>query len=180
VVGNLPNILTLLRILLLPVFAAALIYGNSSYALIIFLAASVTDILDGQIARMKKQITVFGSILDPVADKFFMLTAFIIMAVYGWIPKWLTIIVISRDLIIVTGWLILSFVTHDPKVEPNIFGKISSALQFFLIGLVLLSINMGESFSVPDILMFIVAIFTAISGVFYIYRGFKAADVEGE
>jgi cardiolipin synthase len=163
----------------LPFFAAALIYGNYLYALILFLIASVTDFLDGLIARRRKQITLFGSILDPVADKFFLITSFIIMSVNGLIPLWLTITVISRDLIVVTGWLILSFVTQKPKVEPNFSGKIAATLQFLLIGAVLLSVNLGNGFSIPVSFLIIVAIFTATSGILYIYKGLKTADVEG-
>jgi cardiolipin synthase len=167
-----------MRILLLPFFAGALIYGNYFYALILFLVASVTDFFDGILARMRNQITLFGSILDPVADKFLLITSFVIMTTYGWIPKWLTITVISRDLIVVTGWLILSFVTQKPNAEPSILGKIASMLQFILIGLVLLSINIGDGFSVPVSYLFIVAVFTALSGILYIYQGLKAADRE--
>jgi cardiolipin synthase len=170
--------LTIARILLLPFFAAALMYGNTRYALILFIAAAVSDFLDGLIARLRKQVTVFGSILDPVADKFFILTAFIIMTVNEWIPVWLTITVISRDIIVVTGWLILLFVTQNPKVEPNLFGKIASALQFVLIGLVLLLINFGNGFTIPRIFLIAVAVITAISGIYYIYQGLRAADVE--
>ncbi len=178
IAGSLPNMLTIIRILLLPFFAAALIYGNYRYALILYLIASVTDFFDGFIARKTNKITLFGSILDPVADKFLLITSFIIMSVYGWIPMWLTITVISRDLIVVTGWLILSFATQKPKVEPSIFGKIASALQFFLIGLVLLSINLKDVFSIPGSYLIAVAIFTAVSGILYIYRGLKTAHAE--
>lgn len=176
-IGNLPNILTIARILLLPFFAASLIYGSYQYALILFLAAAITDVLDGLIARIKKQTTDFGSILDPVADKFLMLTSFIVMSVYEWIPKWLTITVISRDLIVVTGWLILYFVTHNKKVEPSILGKAANLLQFCLIGLVLVSINTKGAFLVPESYLITVAIFTAASGVLYIYKGLKIANV---
>jgi len=176
-VGYLPNILTLTRILLLPFFATTLIYGDYQYALILFLAASATDVFDGLIARIKKQTTYFGSILDPVADKFLLTTSFIIMSVYGWIPKWLTITVISRDLIVITGWLILYFVTHNTKVEPSILGKTANALQFLLIGLVLLSINI-KGFFVPTAYLIIVAVFTATSGIFYIFKGLKIANTE--
>jgi cardiolipin synthase len=180
VFGNLPNVLTLMRILLLPFFAAALIYGNYSYALILFLVASVTDLFDGIIARMRDEMTLLGSILDPVADKFLLITSFIIMSIYNWIPIWLTITVISRDLIVVTGWLILSFVTQKPKAEPSFLGKIASTLQFILIGLVLLSINVGDGFIVPEIYLIAVAVSTAVSGILYIYSGLKTADLEGQ
>lgn len=176
-VGNLPNILTIARILLLPFFATSLIYGNYQYALILFLAAAITDILDGLIARIKKQTTDFGSILDPVADKFLMITSFIVMSVYGWIPKWLTITVISRDLIVVTGWLILYFVTHNKKVEPGILGKAANFLQFCLVGLILISINTKNASFVPESYLIAVAALTAASGVLYIYKGLKIANV---
>ncbi len=176
-IGNLPNILTIARILLLPFFAASLIYGSYQYALILFLAAAITDVLDGLIARMKKQTTDFGSILDPVADKFLMITSFIVMSVYGWIPKWLTITVISRDLIVVTGWLILYFVTHNKKVEPSILGKAANFFQFCLIGLILISINTKNASFVPGSYLIAVATLTAASGVLYIYKGLKIANV---
>ena len=72
-VGNIPNLLTLMRILLLPFFAATLVYEKYGYALIIFVSAAMTDLFDGYIARVKKQTTYLGSILDPVADKFFLI-----------------------------------------------------------------------------------------------------------
>ncbi|MBI5049647.1 MAG: CDP-alcohol phosphatidyltransferase family protein [Nitrospirae bacterium] len=173
---NLPNILTLTRILLLPFLAAALIYDYYEYAFILFLSAGITDVLDGLLARATKQVTVFGSILDPVADKFLLITSFILMSVQGWIPKWLTITVISRDLIVVTGWLILYFVTHTVKVEPSIFGKAANLCQFFLIGIVLLLININDKTPVPTISLIAVALLTAISGIHYIYRGLKISN----
>ena len=82
-VGNLPNFLTLTRILLLPFFAAALIYRDYQYAILIFAVASVTDLLDGYVARLKNQVTYFGEILDPVADKFFLITSFVLLSNSG-------------------------------------------------------------------------------------------------
>lgn len=177
-VGNLPNILTLTRILLLPFFVVTLIYNQYQYALIIFIAASVTDILDGFIARVTKQITDFGKILDPVADKFFLVTSFILMSNIGLIPKWLAIIVISKDLIVVIGSVILYFVTHKLNIEPSILGKASSASQFFLVGLVLLYCNLDEAMSVPDPVFSIVAVVTALAGFHYVYKGLKIANSE--
>jgi cardiolipin synthase len=177
-VGNLPNILTLTRILLLPFFVAMLIYNQYRYALIIFIAASVTDILDGFIARITKQITDFGKILDPVADKFFLVTSFILMSYIGLIPLWLAIVVISKDLIVVTGSFILYFVTHKLNIEPSILGKASSASQFFLVGLVLLYSNLDETISVPVPVFSIVAVVTALAGFQYVYKGLKIASRE--
>ena len=177
-VGNLPNLLTLTRILLLPFFAVALIYNEYQYALLIFIVASITDILDGLIARLKNQITYFGTILDPVADKFFLITSFVLMSNYGLIPKWLTIIVISKELIVVTGSVILYFVTDKLTVEPTFMGKTSSACQFILIGLVLLVRNINSDISVPMAIFIIVAVATTLSGLQYVYNGLKIANIE--
>jgi cardiolipin synthase len=177
---NLPNIITIIRILLLPFFITTLVYGDYKYALIIFITASVTDVLDGLVARMTGNITIFGSILDPVADKFLLITSFIIMSVYDWIPKWLTIIVISRDVIIVTGWLILFLATHNPKVQPSILGKSTNALQFILVGLILMVRALNISHHVPYILFIILALLTSVSGLHYVYMGLKMANMENE
>lgn len=172
-VGNLPNLLTMTRILLMPFFAVTLIYGEYGYALMVYAAAAVSDILDGQIARITKQITYFGSILDPVADKFFLLTSFILMTAFGLIPKWFTIVVISKDLIVIVGCFILYFVTHTLKIEPSIIGKISSGSQFFLVGLVLVSLNINDGFIVPTTLYVMVAVLTGVAGLEYVYKGTK-------
>lgn len=178
-VGNLPNLITLTRILLLPFFAVAIIYREYEYALYIFIAASISDLLDGLIARLTNQITYLGTILDPVADKFFLVTSFILMSNSGLVPKWLMIIVISKDLIVVAGCIILYFVTGNLKVKPSILGKLSSGVQFVLIGLVLLSKN--TSFvTVPFNLFYLVAIVTSLAGIHYAYSGLKAADTETE
>lgn len=175
-VRNLPNLLTLTRILLLPFFVATLVYNQYQYALIIFIVASITDILDGFIARITNQITDFGKILDPVADKFFLVTSFILMSNIGLIPMWLAIIVISKDLIVVTGSVILYFVTHKLNIEPSILGKASSASQFFLVGLVLLYRNLTETISVPMPIFSIVAAFTSLAGAHYVYKGLRIAN----
>ncbi|GAB4542211.1 MAG: CDP-alcohol phosphatidyltransferase family protein [Thermodesulfovibrionia bacterium] len=179
IIKNLPNILTMTRILLLPFFATSLIYNGYLYALIIFIMAGITDILDGYIARMKRQVSELGTILDPVADKFIIITSFILMTVNGIIPKWLTIVVISRDVIVITGVIILYFVINQMKVEPSILGKISNILQYLLIGLVLLTINIKGKPIIPNIYLILVAVFATISGIQYIYKGLKTVESEG-
>lgn len=175
-VGNIPNLLTLTRILLLPFFVGTLIYKEYHYALVIFITAAVTDVLDGLVARITKQITDFGKILDPVADKFFLITSFILMSNIGLIPKWLAIIVISKDLIVVTGCIIIYFVTHKLSIEPSFLGKSASALQFILIGVVILLRNINEGMQMPPAVFIIVAVVTALAGVHYVYKGMKAAE----
>jgi len=176
--GNLPNFLTITRILLLPFFAFALIYERYDYALILFLGAGITDTLDGFIARVRKQVTYFGSILDPVADKFLYITSFVLMSMNGLMPKWLTIIVISRDLIVVTGSIIIYFVINNLKVEPSFMGKAANFLQFLSIVLVLLASNLKEGLPIPISFFVLVAVVTAVSGLHYVYKGLKVANSE--
>ncbi len=174
-VGNIPNLLTLTRILLLPLFAVTVIYHEYQYALLIFIVASITDFLDGLIARIKNQVTYFGTILDPVADKFFIITSFILMSNYELIPKWLTIVVISKDIIVVTGCFIIYFVTNKLVIEPSFIGKVSSACQFILIGLVLLLLNLKGGMQVPNIIFIAVALLTTGAGIDYVYTGLKVS-----
>jgi len=169
---NIPNFLTTLRIVLIPVFVSALIYRRYDYGLYIFFFAAVSDFLDGLIARMKNQQTELGKFLDPVADKFLLVTSFVLFAVYGFVPKWLTITVISRDIIIVTGWLILYFLTHRARVEPSVLGKAANASQLILLVYILLSINLqGDFLGIETLLVYVTAFLTVISGIHYIYRG---------
>lgn len=178
-VKNLPNLITITRIILMPFFAATLIYSEYLYALILFISAGISDILDGYIARLKKQVSDFGTILDPIADKFILFTSFILMTVNGIIPKWITVIVISRDMIVITGALILYFVTNKMRVEPSILGKASNILQYLLIGLTLLSVSLKGESIIPMSYLILVAILTALSGLQYVYKGLKIVETEG-
>ena len=93
------------------------------------------------------------------------------MTAYGLIPKWFTIVVISKDLIMIAGCFILYFVTGTLKIEPSKIGKISSGSQFFLVGLVLVTLNMDNGFVVPTALYVIIAAMTAAAGLEYVYKG---------
>ncbi|MBI4826579.1 MAG: CDP-diacylglycerol--glycerol-3-phosphate 3-phosphatidyltransferase [Nitrospirae bacterium] len=175
-IKNIPNILTVTRILLLPPFVAAFMYNKYQAALYIFILAACTDIFDGLVARITKQTTELGRILDPIADKFFMVTSFVLMTYYGMIPKWITIVVISRDLIVITGCIITYFIVNRLKIEPTILGKTSSAFQFVLIGVVLLLINMNGDTSSLFLLLIFIAFLTIVSGLQYIYNGLKTIN----
>jgi len=178
VVTNLPNTLTVARILILPFFAASLMYSEYDYALALFIAAAATDLLDGLTARLTNQMTYLGRILDPVADKFFIVTSFIMMTIYDLMPKWLTIVVISKDIIVVVGCIILYFVTGSLKVEPSMLGKTASACQFILIGMIILFVDIGGGVPIPMAVFLAVALLTAASGIQYIQKGLKMAAAE--
>ncbi len=173
---NLPNTLTVARIMLIPVFITALIYRKYPQALVLFSLAALTDLLDGVIARMTDQQTALGTFLDPLADKFLLTSSFILFSVYGWVPLWLTVTVISRDLIVVTGWLLRYLLTHDVKIAPVFLGKAAIALQLVTLALVLLTVNVPSITLPHDLLFMVTALLTALSGLQYIYHGLRNAD----
>lgn len=169
---NIPNTLTVTRILIIPVFITSIIYRRYDYALYLFIIAALTDLFDGLLARMRNQKTALGTFLDPLADKFLLVTAFIILSIYGWVPKWLTITVISRDIIIVTGWFLLYLTTGRSIVDPSFLGKTTIWVQSLLIAFVLVYINRLVP-NMPRVFLFSTAGITILSGLHYIYRGLK-------
>lgn len=175
-VFNLPNTLTVTRIVLIPVFITSLEYKRYDYSLYIFILAAFSDLLDGQLARLWSQRTKLGRFLDPLADKFMLMTSYIFFAYYGWVPEWLTIIVISRDVIILTGVLLLYFITQSLRAEPSIPGKASTVMQLLLLFSVLLNINYDIHLDIKMVLVWATAFITSVSGLHYIYKGLKLAN----
>lgn len=177
---TIPNVITLLRILFVPVFVMSVVYKRFDYSLIIFLAASLTDALDGLIARLKNQKSTLGAFLDPLADKLLLISAFLSLTFLEQIPKWVTIIIISRDFIVVLGWISLYIQTGSTKVSPSIAGKLSNIFQAICIATVLLALN----FPIPHELLNPLFIFTAglstISCIHYIARDIKLYERTGD
>ncbi|NWF97937.1 MAG: CDP-diacylglycerol--glycerol-3-phosphate 3-phosphatidyltransferase [Nitrospirae bacterium] len=170
---NIPNTLTVARILIIPVFITSIIYKHYNYSLYLFVIAALTDLFDGLFARITNQKTQLGTFLDPLADKFLLVTSFIVFTVYGWIPTWLTIIIISRDVIVITGWLIIYFTSGTAKVEPSIIGKATIWVQSLLIAYILININIPLVGGFTELFFILTACVTIISGLDYIYKGLK-------
>src|SRR2546428_11469794 len=126
---NLPNSLTVLRIILIPFFVGFLIYGHYGLALLTLIVAGITDILDGVIARMANQRTKLGAYLDPLADKLLLTSAFVTLSILHLVPIWVAIIVLSRDLIIVAGTLLLHMTQTPLEVAPTALGKGTTLAQ---------------------------------------------------
>lgn len=174
---NLPNKITILRVLLVPFFVASLVYYSPQkdylrfIALAIFIAAVITDGLDGYLARLKNQKTVLGTIIDPIADKILLLSAFISLAFIKSLPEavrlpaWVLIIVISRDSIILIGSGLIYITGGNFEIRPNVYGKITTFLQMLTIISLLLLLPFSR------ILWSLMVAFTIISGVVYITRG---------
>jgi cardiolipin synthase len=172
---NLPNFLTLVRILSIPFFLVYLSYHRYLEALIIFIIGGITDFLDGLAARLMKQQTPLGAYLDPIADKLLVISSFIVLGVIGGIPLWLAIIVVSRDVLIITGYAIIVFLTDErPEVKPSLIGKFSTLLQLFTLGVALALLHNPKLMNpwMRDIFIGSTAVLTVLSGVQYIYRGF--------
>jgi len=128
------NLLTILRLVLIPVFVTAIFYNRFLVALAVFFIAALTDGLDGLVARAFNQKTPLGEILDPMADKLLLVTAFIVLTLPGYtilppLPFWLTATVISRDLFIVLGALVINMTTGLNRFPPSIPGKLNTLVQ---------------------------------------------------
>ena len=125
-IWNVPNILSIIRILLVPIVAVLIGYDNMVPALILFLVACATDLLDGQIARKKGLITKVGMWLDPLADKLMAVTVVIMFTVKGIIPLFVVIVLLSKELLMIIGGAVL--IKKGINVPANKFGKIASFL----------------------------------------------------
>jgi cardiolipin synthase len=139
------NLLTVLRMLLIPPFAIFLLYGYRGWALVVFLAAGVTDLLDGLIARWTGQKTTLGAWLDPMADKLLLVTMFVMLTLPGIgsanrLPLWFTILVLSRDIAIVLTVAVVNLAIGPRTFRPSIFGKIATA-TYILTGVITLYFN---------------------------------------
>lgn len=170
---NLPNALTMLRIVLVPFFLIFLLYGYTEYALITFVVAGVTDALDGAIARLMHKKSELGAILDPLADKLLALAAFVALTILGKIPLWLTLTVIFRDVVIVSGSAVIYVLGHDLKIKPLILGKVTTFCQLALIVVALTGLYIHRDLALTYYLVWMTLAFTIATGVQYILRGFR-------
>jgi cardiolipin synthase len=172
---NIPNFLSLLRIILVPVFVIFLIQDESYKALIIFVIAGLTDVLDGTMARLLNAQTKLGSYLDPIADKLLLATSFVTLAILGIIPSWLTVIVMSRDFIILLGIAILSLMSVTFEIKPAFISKVTTVLQIATVFFALLYKVVTHDLNYNWILtlFWLTASFTVASGLVYIIRGIK-------
>ncbi len=173
-----PNLLSLLRLLIVPLFISLLIYQDNGLALLVFLGASLTDAADGYIARRWHQRSYLGSILDPLADKAILDGAFVTLSLKGMIPPWLSVVVVSRDVIIVGG-VVLKAVFFDgrPEIRPSSLGKLTTFLQFATVLTVMMSGWLDLELSGMLLGLYgVTFVLTTLSGVHYIYQGITQMD----
>ncbi len=166
---NLPNKLTITRILLIPVFTILLINGYKFFAIVTFGLASITDALDGIIAKARDQRTRLGFFLDPIADKLLINTSFITLAIMKLIPNWVAIIVMSRDVIIVLGVMAIFMVDEKLIICPTFISKSTTTAQMVTILIALLNQWAPKLSLVLWFSVWITAFLTIVSGLHYIF-----------
>jgi len=173
------NQLTILRMLFVPCFVLLLIYDHPKWATTIFLIAAVTDGLDGLLARKLQQKTVLGSFLDPMADKLLLTAAFVTLTIPSLplllhIPTWLTVLTISRDVIIAVSVLIIHLQTQHTKFPPSLLGKCTTAVQLMTVGTCMLAnFEINLAIAIFPAVIYSTLAFTLASGLHYAYISIK-------
>jgi cardiolipin synthase len=177
---TLPNLLTVFRMALIPVFVSLLFYQKFVLALAAFVLAGITDGLDGLFARRFHQQSPLGRILDPVADKLMLVTSFVVLSMKNVfpapvpqhlpVPFWVTITVISRDVFIIVGAAAINMVTGFRGFQPSLLGKLSTIVQIFAVAVVILAAQtrIGTGYYLPTIYTAVFTL-TLVSGIHYIF-----------
>ena len=175
-----PNRISLFRIFMLPAFIIAVLqirtYPEARYvAVVVFAIMGLSDALDGYLARTRNERTRLGRVLDPIADKLLLMTACVLLSCKFWpeprIPNWIVVVVISRDVFILVGALVVILLTGTFRGEPNMYGKATTFFQMTMVLAVLVN-----NFLPPYLLQglwWIAAVLTIISGINYMYIGIK-------
>ncbi|MEW6557641.1 MAG: CDP-alcohol phosphatidyltransferase family protein [Elusimicrobiota bacterium] len=169
---TLPNKLTVARIIAVPIFVISIISKNTKLAVVIFVFCIVTDFLDGLIARKLGQRTPLGAFLDPFADKFLLMSAFITFAALKEIPVWIPIVVLTKDIIISLGWFLRYQLTGNSVIAPTLPGKISTILEMCVIFFILVNIS-DKILTASTYLMLICIIVSTFN---YIFAGIKEIE----
>lgn len=175
---NLANKLTLLRVALIP-FLLLVLYlvaepWNIYVGVAIFIIASLTDFVDGHIARSRNLITDFGKFMDPLADKLLVAAALVYMTEVGMIPAWITIIIISREFVV--SGIRLVAATSGTVLAASIWGKIKTAVTMVMIIYVMLALPIPYYDVLGNILIAAATFFTLLSGYDYVYKNWKMFD----
>jgi len=184
---NIANVLTAMRVLLVPLFAYLLIADKEREALLVFVICGATDGLDGLLARWLRQRTLVGAYLDPIADKLLMATSFIVLAYVKIVPNWLAILVISRDIFILVGSFLYLALLEPTDIRPTLLSKMNTAIQVLTVTYFLAAAafpefaagaGAGEGTTLSRGVILLCSATTAASGLQYLFLGLrKLSDV---
>ena len=170
---SIPNILTIIRILLTPLFVIMLLRGLYAMALLVFAVAGISDGLDGFIARYFNQRTPLGAWLDPIADKLLLVSAYVGLAIFGVIPAWIAVVVIARDVIITMGIVVLTLTEKKYEVRPSIVSKCTTTAQIITVMLSLFDPGQTKLTGLHPPILWLTAVLTILSGLHYIFIGMR-------
>ena len=178
---TLANQLTLARLLLIPALVILVVYGYNGWALVVFIVAGITDALDGLVARRSGQRTSLGALLDPMADKLLLLSTFVVLTLPGLelanrLPIWLTVLVFSRDVIIVLTVAVVNLAIDRFTFHPSMLGKIATFI-YILTGSVTLYFNyLGQPSFLVDVAVYSALVITLVSGFHYIFHAARLVN----
>jgi cardiolipin synthase len=190
-IATLPNLLTMLRMVMIPIFVSLLFYQRFYWALAVFMIAGVTDGLDGLLARRFDQKSQLGTILDPIADKLLLVTSFIVLSLPSIspqqeppshlpVPFWVTTAVISRDVFILVGAAAINIVTGFRSFRPSLLGKINTVVQILSIVSILIAAGIPSYISgyyLPSVYV-TVFMLAVLSGLHYVFFATKLLNEE--
>jgi cardiolipin synthase len=166
-----PNLITTIRIILTPIFVIYLIDDELLSALIVFVLCGVSDGIDGMVARLFNQKSRLGTYLDPLADKIVLVTAYVVLSVRHFLPSWLAVTVLARDVLILLGVVVMALQRVDFNIKPSILSKITTCLQFITAVLGRGYLALPPEFHVC--LLYMTAAFTIGSGLHYMHYWFR-------
>jgi cardiolipin synthase len=168
--NQLPNTITLARLFLVPVLILVLKDENYRLALLVFLVAGISDALDGYIAKKFNFVSQFGAVLDPVADKLLLVSAYIMLSLIGHVPFWLVLVIVSRDLFIVGGYVVVTSLMGAVTMNPSMLSKLNTLMQIVLVIAILADHAAGQNHqTILTSLVYIVLATTVASGIHYFW-----------
>jgi cardiolipin synthase len=177
---TLPNLITLARLFAVPLAVWLILQREMALAFWLFVAAGISDAVDGFIAKRFGARSRVGAVLDPVADKALLVSVYVTLGATGFLPSWLVILVVFRDVLIVGGVLTLYVLGQEPPIRPLFVSKANTAMQILLAATVLLNAAYGVPASgVVAVLLWITAVTTLASGAAYVARWVKGGGASG-
>jgi len=174
---NLPNLISLGRLLSVPVVVYLILQAHFTAAFWLFVAAGLSDAADGFIAKKWGLTSALGAYLDPIADKVLLVAVYLALGRDAYVPSWIVILVVSRDLIIIGG-VVLSHITVQPvRMQPLMISKINTAAQISLVAIILAELGLAAPLGVSsDLLVYLVGATTILSGGAYIFSWGRASE----
>lgn len=161
------NRITLVRVVLAPLIIIGLIQREPVWPVALFIFSALTDLLDGAVARWRKEHTVLGSFMDPVADKLLLDSTYLVFTFLGLVPMWVFVVVFARDLLILVGWNIIAILTQNTSLSPRLLGKSTTFLEMTTAAALLIA----PGHPAAQLLFWSMIVVTSASTIDYVWVG---------